>query len=581
MNRKIIFNHPPASSPWHLPAGIAYLTAILQQDGHEVLQRYSHITGLEYVLREQAPSIQSAFDAIRNPASDILDLYEARMQLEQTSRNIKTPDKFVVERNNVLYVSSYYDGSVEGVLQAVDQRSSSLWGSYFSEVEVPLAQDFQPGIYGISISDERQLIPGCVLASMIKDFLPNTLVILGGNFWSRVEEAFSHPEFVKFFEFCDGIVYAEGFQPIRDLALGVPLESVGGLVHLVQGRVKINPIHETASAFEELPTPVYNGDARTWSPDDVIPLYTMSNCPYKCRFCGISRGSDTFLDKPRFMTPARIAYHMMKTGASRFDITDETLSVQRQLALGNELRCLGYSATWQCYTTVNPDLADPATCEKLYLAGCRAVQLGLESLSDETLGRENKKWNTPNNYGVMLKNLRDAGIQTHVFLIAGLPDEPLHCGLKWLDFMAEHGRNMLTIKASRYRVTRDSPEDRDIESMGSLEVTSNTKPLHLNRDFKYTRLSMQRVNAVRDLLEQGCIRHWAYGVTSTLPWWTNRGRYGWDDLEQMAKILPLSPDVPHLKLALTKARSIIEQELDQRVKLFTFDSLVEFTRTIM
>lgn len=43
-------------------------------------------------------------------------------------------------------------------------------------------------------------------------------------------------------------------------------------------------------------------------------------------------------------------------------------------------------------------------------------------------------------------------------------------------------------------------------------------PLNLNRDqFTYTDpgQSRKRVEAVRDLLEEACRRHWAYQVTST------------------------------------------------------------------
>jgi hypothetical protein len=48
----VILSYPPASSVWHLPMGIAYLAAIAQQHGHDVIQEYGYIKGVEYVLRE-------------------------------------------------------------------------------------------------------------------------------------------------------------------------------------------------------------------------------------------------------------------------------------------------------------------------------------------------------------------------------------------------------------------------------------------------------------------------------------------------------------------------------------------------
>ena len=44
--RRILLNYPPASSVWHLPAGLSILTSMLRQDGHEVVQRYGPIIGL-------------------------------------------------------------------------------------------------------------------------------------------------------------------------------------------------------------------------------------------------------------------------------------------------------------------------------------------------------------------------------------------------------------------------------------------------------------------------------------------------------------------------------------------------------
>lgn len=579
--RKVILNYPPVSSVWHLPVGVAQLAAVLQQDGHEVLQRYSHITGLDHVLLAQDPSVQSALSAVRNPHSNILELYDARRKFEQVSRSVSTPDQFSVERNNVSYVSVYYDGTIERALAAVADRESTMWYNYFLHVELPLVTDFQPDVYGISVSDERQFVQGCILASLVKDFFPNILVVLGGNFWGRVTRVFSHPKFTEFFKLCDCIVYKEGFQPLQSLVATLQPELACGTAWRDGDRVVLNPVTPTPTVFETLPTPVFDGGAQQWSPDTVLPLYTMSNCPMACGFCAIAAGSDTFLQRPRAMSPARIAWHMAQTGASRFDITDEIFSIQRQLALGEELRKIGHAATWQCYLTVTPELTNPDTCQKLYEAGCRAVQVGLETLSPDTLVREHKRWNKPEVYGKILHNLRDAGIQIHAFLIIGLPGEPLHWGMKWIAFLEQYGEDILTIKASRYRVTRQSPDETQNAHFKWVEMSTDIRPLHLNHGFRYRELSMQQVNAVRTLLEQACRRHWAYGVTSTLPWWANRGRFSWQELQRMAMLIPPDVDVSHLRLSLVKAQSIIKDELGQDVRLDSFSDLCRFARTTL
>jgi hypothetical protein len=580
-HRKVILNYPPVSSVWHLPVGISQLAPILRNEGHEVIQRYGHIIGLEHVLKQYGgEEISTALEAIRDSRSDISALYAARMAFERVSQTIPSGDKFVVERNNVSYVSADYDGSIEGVLRAVRKRESHIWYRYFMEVEIPLARDFRPDVYGISVADERQLIQSCILASLIKDELPKTTVVLGGNFWSRVIAAFSDSAFGSLFNFCDGIVYREGFQPMQTIVASLKPSLAPGTVWRDGDRVVTNPPTETPTPFETLPTPEFDGGARQWSPDDVYPLYTMSNCPMSCGFCAIAAGSDTYLGKPRIMSPQRIAEHMVKLGGKRFDIVNELFPVPHQIALGKELKRIGYDATWQSYLTVTDDLLDPEKCHQLHSAGCRAVQLGLETLSPETLKREHKQWNHPQNYGRILENLERAEIQTHVFVLVGLPGEPLNWGLRWLSFLNQHGNSIMTIKGGRYRLTRISPEDKFGTHDERIEALADTKPIHLNRDFHYRALSRKRVEAMRDLLEQACREHWGYAVTSTIPWWINRGRYSWDDLRKMSGQLPKEPDVPHIDKSVAKIKGIVRDELGREAQLNSFQDVVRFADTI-
>ena len=580
--RRVVLNYPPVSSVWHLPVGIAQLAAVLRSDGHEVVQCYGHILGLEYVLKEHGGAdIERALAIVSDPQSDINALYDARMIFERVSRGIATDDKFEVARNNVSYVSSYYDGSVERALEAVRNREQHLWYDYFTKVELPLVRDFRPDIYGISIADERQFIQGLILASMVKDEFPNCLVVLGGNFWSRVPNVFQLPKFVEFFNHCDAIVYREGFQPLQQLAATLNPDYASGVVWRKNGEVVVNPATQSPTDFETLPTPDFDGGARQWSPDFVPSLYTMSNCPMACGFCAIAAGSDTYLGKPRVMTPRRIAEHMANLEATRFEIFDETFPIPRQLALGKELKRIGLPATWNCYLNVTDHLAKPEICEKLYEAGCRSVQLGLETLSPDTLLREHKQWNTPENYGRILANLKAAGIQTHVFLLVGIPGEPLHWGLKWTAFLEEYGDSILTIKSGRYRLTRHSPEEKYGTHSQLIEVVPDTKPLHLNRDFRYRFTSRKKVEAVRDILEQACRRHWAYSVTSTIPWWVNRGRYSWEELREMARSLPPEPEVRHLDESIVRAKTIVREELKREVSFSSFDDVVNFARTLL
>ena len=162
--RRVMLNYPPASSVWHLPVGISQLSAILKADGHEVEQRYGHIEGIEHLLAQHGgESIGNARRIVGDPRSSIRELYSARQTFETVSRSIPTKDRFSVQRNNVLYVSEHYDGSIEGVLEAVRDRTGHLWYEYFRDVEIAQVLQFKPHLYGISVADEREFMRAWVL----------------------------------------------------------------------------------------------------------------------------------------------------------------------------------------------------------------------------------------------------------------------------------------------------------------------------------------------------------------------------------------------------------------------------------
>ncbi len=591
--RRVMLQYPPAGGVWHIPGGVSQLTAVLRQKGHEVKQRFGHIIGLEYLLKQHGGLVaQMAISAVRVAQGNAYGYYQARYSLERISTEINTPDKFRFERNNVIYQSQYHDGSISGVLKAIENRENHLWYQYFAEVEIPVAQVFDPRVYGISIGDERQLFPGLVLASMVKDTLPDCVVIVGGNFFGRMPDPTLYPEFIELFKHLDGVVYAEGFQPLEEIAETLDVSTTSGMIWRKGVEVVKNPRTKSPTDFYSLPTPALDGGATQWAPEMVPTLYTQSHCPLACDFCAIAVQSDTFapgrLDtvqklKPRSMTPRRIAEHMQSTGAHKFDIADELFSIQRQLELGRELRSVGYEAVWQCYLTVTDNLLNPQVAHDLYEAGCRAVQFGLETLSKDTLLKIHKQWNTPSSYDRILKNFRDAGIHTHVFIMIGLPSESLSEGLKWVSFLKKYGRNILTVKSARWRPARFAPEVEKNLLADQVELYPDTKPFQTNRSFRYrsTTHSNTKVDAMRDIVEQACRRHWAYNVTSTIPWWINRSRYTWEELEDMAKELPIEPDIPYLDDRIAQMRYLVRTELKREANFQTWEELVAFTETLL
>ncbi|MET8542293.1 radical SAM protein [Kitasatospora sp. NPDC004799] len=565
--------------------GIAYLSAILEERGHHVVQHYGYVEAVEHVLRRHGGApVDEALRTVRDPDASILRRHDARRLFEEVSASTSsTFEDFGVERNNVKCDSRHFKGDVGELRWVLAHREEHVFHDYFAGTELARIRAAGADVVGISVADERQLVSACVLAGLVREQLPHVRLFMGGNYWARTMDAYHDPAFVALFDHWDAIVYAEGFRPVVELVEGADPATVPGVVWRDGGTVRVNPRTPAPVDYESLPTPVFDRSIRQWSPDFVPPLYTMSNCPMRCGFCSIAAGSDSFLHKPRVMSERRVAEHIAALGVERVDFVDEYLTIPRQLRIGRELARIGHRATWQCYLTASDQLLKPEACRALAEAGCSAVQLGLESLDPDTLRQEAKPWNHPANYGRILRNLHDAGIQVHVFIIVGVPGEPINRSLRWLPFLEEHGEHILTIKSGRYRLTRRAPDERaaSLHQLSGLQVTGeDRKLLNLNRDqFRYTSggLSRKRVEAVRDLLEEACRRHWAYQVTSDIPWWTNRGRFTLEQLRADAEVLrahrPAEPSIPasHLKRGLSKVASALHDELGLRAAPATYE----------
>ena len=155
-----------------------------------------------------------------------------------------------------------------------------------------------------------------------------------------------------------------------------------------------------------------------------IHYESVRGCPYRCAFCNYP----FLFDDARFRlrSAARIAEDW-SVAASRgvrwISCLDSlfTLPPKRLDALTERLIAEGNPVEWLCYARAD-DLTDPARVRRLRAAGCRQVQIGVESGSAEILHHMNKR-TTPEVNARALQVCRDEGLTTVITLIVGFPGE--------------------------------------------------------------------------------------------------------------------------------------------------------------
>src|SRR5438309_720861 len=139
--------------------GIAYLAGVLERAGHQVVQRYAHIDGVEFLLRREAgAAADRALATVRDAGASVLDLHAARLVLEAASRAVATDDTFAIERNNVRYVAAGFRGRIAELVRILDEPGRHLFHPFLAGEELAWALRERPDVYGISVSDERQLV---------------------------------------------------------------------------------------------------------------------------------------------------------------------------------------------------------------------------------------------------------------------------------------------------------------------------------------------------------------------------------------------------------------------------------------
>ena len=286
-----------------------------------------------------------------------------------------------------------------------------------------LLKSHQPKVIGLSqwTHNRRATI---ALARLIKQQLPDSLVILGGGHATHQAELIlqHHPE-------VDLVVTGEAEETLPELldtlARNASLISVPGLV-LRQGSEPLQTAPRTPiQQLDQLPFPAHYLDEMLYGDPQLQAEFLASSrgCPAACRFCA----SPVFWGRRvRFRSAASIADEMRfirdTFGLTYLSLRDDTFTADRQRtrALCRELLRQKIKLFWNCQSRV--EAIDTETLQLMRQAGCECVQLGVESGSPRILKLLGKNSN-PEQILRAATLVRQAGLQLSIYLITGIPEE--------------------------------------------------------------------------------------------------------------------------------------------------------------
>ena len=190
------------------------------------------------------------------------------------------------------------------------------------------------------------------------------------------------------------------------------------------------------------------------APGLILPYSASSGCWWRrCSFCPEGAEGNPYRPTP----PQRVA-------ADLRDLTERLRPVLIHLldnALSpSHLRAIISAppgAPWYGFTRIMPQLADPDFCKRLKDSGCVMLKLGLESADPGVLEALNKGVD-PAMAAVVLKNLKEAGIATYVYLLFGTPVETPEAARRTMAFTTEHAEEIGFLNLAIFNLPAYAPE---------------------------------------------------------------------------------------------------------------------------
>ena len=205
------------------------------------------------------------------------------------------------------------------------------------------------------------------------------------------------------------------------------------------GRIQRNDPAPALEDLNALPAPDHSTVAmdRFFTPRPIHTLMLSRGCYWgRCTFCSIG-----WRENYRMASAAKIRADVLelvhRQGARYAQIQDSSIPPRAARILAEIVAEESVALEWCGGMKFDRHFLDAEYCRILYRGGCRSLQVGVESASQETLDAMDKGFQI-DEVPTMLRNLRDAGISVELLWFIGFPRESRRDALKTAQFLHSH-----------------------------------------------------------------------------------------------------------------------------------------------
>lgn len=416
----VLLINPPVVRPCEPPAGIAKLLGMLEKHNVRCRVLDANLEGLMNLLQSPVKANDTwTRRASRHLDSNIsaflhTDLYKDIDRYTRAVNDIdRILDQVALSHGVHLGLANYQDITLSplrsfDLVRASEQPETSPFYSYFITRLSNIFEDEEPSIVGISLNYLSQAIPTFSMIGLIRKLCPDARLVLGGGL---VTSWLSNPGWNNPFDgLVDDMVAGPGEKPLLDI-------------------LKLSPLDDHASPDY---SPFY--EKPYLSPGFVLPYSASSGCYWsRCTFCPEKAEGGSYSPLPVNESILDIKGLIKDKKPRLIHFLDNAISPAFLTAIADK----PFGIPWYGFVRITRQLTDLDFCRSLKRSGCVMLKIGLESGDQGVLDALDKGINLKE-ASMALKNLRDAGIGTYIYLLFGTPSETYREAKSTLDYVIKH-----------------------------------------------------------------------------------------------------------------------------------------------
>ena len=313
------------------------------------------------------------------------------------------------------------------ILEALDDDQINIYRDVYRQLIAPVMQKEKPGMVGISIVQQKQLIPSFTFSKMIKEEFPDLHITVGGNIVTRIRDELKIQD--KLFGYIDSAILYEGENAYLQLVDAVenskPLSGLPNLIYRDESGIHANK-DVCSEDLSKLPPPDFDGLLleKYFVPKLILPYLATRGCYWgRCTFCDHFQG---YVEGFRTMQVDQIVEEIKflkdKHNTRYFHFTDESYPPALFRKLSQRLIEEKLDIVWTTHMRFEETLLDEQVWKDVQESGCRYLHFGYESGNQRVL----KLMDKATKLDAIETNLRmssEAGIWNHIMGFFGFPGE--------------------------------------------------------------------------------------------------------------------------------------------------------------